>query len=159
MLTHFRGWTIGNLGTANNNLYISYFTAAVTKTITKLSCETVVASSGTTYFRVGVYTVDSAGVSTRVAMTPILTGVVDTAATTGMVLDTPVNLVAGQRYGVAVICSGGTQATIRAVNVPVIAFRNLFPRVDGYTTAQSSLPASIPVIGTNGYPPIWHLYD
>jgi hypothetical protein len=159
MLTHFRGWTIGNLATANNTLYISYFTAAITKTITKLSCEVVVASSGTTYFRAGVYTVDSAGVSTRVAMTSLLTGVVDSTATTGMVLDTPVNLVPGQRYGVAVICSGGTQTSIRAANVPVIGFSNLFPRADGYIGGQASLPASIPVIGTNGFPPIWHLYD
>ena len=112
------------------------------------------ASTGTTVAKVGIYSYDET-TATRLGYTTndtTMFSVTNTVYTRN--LNTSVTLVAGQRYGLAVLVIGSSPGTAYlAFGYPPSVLNALGPVMRGYLLAQSDLPATaVPLKNTsNGY--------
>jgi len=134
-----------------NITYFSFFTPTEALTVSNISFASGSSpASGVTLVRFGLYTFDGT-TATLVARTnndssrftvanTVYTGALD--STGGF--PTSYNLVAGNRYAVAVVVVASTTPQLAAVNFGAAstAIMNLSPRVVGYANATSDLPAT-----------------
>jgi hypothetical protein len=156
--------TYVNAATAitTNITYFSFFTATEALAVSNISFSSGSSvASGVTLVRFGLYTFDGT-TATLVARTnndssrftvgnTIYTGALD--STGGF--PTSYNLVAGQRYAVAVVVVASTTPTLAAVSFggASTAVMALSPRVVGFASATSDLPAT-----RNSFSGITHAY-
>jgi hypothetical protein len=128
----------------SGTLYLTYFTARKSETITKLMMSVdSIAASGLTYAALGLYTVDGSGNGTLVASTANdTTAFGSTFSLYSPSLSSSYSKVAGQYYAFAVLCTGTTMPSLtgRVGNSNLMATQG--PRLTGTITSQSSLPAS-----------------
>ena len=134
-----------------NITYFSFFTPTEALTVSNISfCSGSSPASGVTLVRFGLYTFDGT-TATLVARTnndssrftvanTVYTGALD--STGGF--PTSYNLVAGQRYAVAVVVVASTSGALLATNFgsSSTAVLALSPRVVGFANATSDLPAT-----------------
>jgi hypothetical protein len=134
-----------------NITYFSFFTPTESLTVSNISfCSGGSPASGVTLVRFGLYTFDGT-TATLVARTnndssrftvanTVYTGALD--STGGF--PTSYNLVAGQRYAVAVVVVASTSGALLATNFgsSSTAVLALSPRVVGFANATSDLPAT-----------------
>jgi hypothetical protein len=135
----------------SGTVYFSFFTPIVNLTVSQITMANLQnASAGLTLARMGLYTVDSSDNADLVARTASDTTLFDTAITSyTRSFDTTggypatYDLVAGQRYAIAVICVGTTMPNIVGYFVANIqAVTTLLPRISGVVTSQADLPTS-----------------
>ena len=145
--------TIINASTAitTNITYFSFFTATEALTVSNISfCSGGSPASGVTLVRFGLYTFDGT-TATLVARTnndssrftvanTVYTGALDTNGG----YPASYNLVAGQRYAVAVVVVASTSGQLLSANYgsSSTAVLALSPKVVGYANATSDLPAT-----------------
>ena len=133
----------------SGNVYFSMFTPAKNQTISQLTiCNSSLASSGLTLARMGLYTFDET-TFTLVARTDSDTSLFATPNSTNTRSLSTVGgypstyqLVAGQRYALAVIvvgttCSNTSWITLPSNNIPIVP-----PRLANVVTGQSDLPTT-----------------
>jgi hypothetical protein len=134
-----------------------FFTPVKTVTVSQMTMVTgSTASSGLTLARMGLYTFDetTATLVARTANDTTLFSVVQTVYTRSF--DTTggypatYQLVAGQRYGFAVIQVGGTaRGSLIGGNSSSVIF-GLTPRITGFVSSQSDLPTTQAITNTGG---------
>ena len=133
----------------SGTLWITFFTPTITTTVSSITMATgnTTAASGLTLARMGLYTFDgsTAALVARCASDTSLFAATATSyqrsfSTVGS-FPSSYELVAGTRYGVAVLCTGTTMPNIaaRAVGIGVSA---LSPRMSGSLNSQTDLPTS-----------------
>jgi hypothetical protein len=128
----------------SGTVYFTFFTPSWTTTISSVTAiSAATASTGTSLVRFGLYSL-SGGTATLVASTANDTTVfssTNTASTRN--LDTSYQLVAGNRYALAVLVVGSTPGTVyTAFNNPPAALSALEPRITGAVALQSNLPST-----------------
>ena len=128
----------------SGTVYFTFFTPSWTTTISSVTVISAgTASTGTSLVRFGLYSL-SGGTATLVASTANDTTVfssTNTASTRN--LDTSYQLVAGNRYALAVLVVGSTPGTVyTAFNNPPAALSALEPRITGAVALQSNLPST-----------------
>jgi hypothetical protein len=152
----------GNYATTSGFSYLSFFTPLQDRVVSNISFASGgVVGSGLTLVRFGLYAFDGT-TATLVARTnndssrftvanTVYTGALD--STGGF--PTSYNLVAGQRYAVAVVVVASTTPTLAAVSFggAATAVMALSPRVVGFASATSDLPAT-----RNSFSGITHAY-
>jgi hypothetical protein len=157
-----RTYVNANTSISTNITYFSFFTATEALAVSNISFSSGASvASGVTLVRFGLYTFDGT-TATLVARTnndaarftvgnTIYTGALD--STGGF--PTSYNLVAGQRYAVAVVVVASTTPTLAAVSFggAATAVMALSPRVVGFASATSDLPAT-----RNSFSGITHAY-
>jgi hypothetical protein len=138
-------------------LFLSYFTARKSETITQLRSysSTPAAAATPTLVRFGLYTVASNGDLTLVASTPNDTALYATASTAyTKALTAGYALVKGVRYvfGVLVVSSFTVPTVTAAPAITALDSTTQSPRMVGVVTAQTDLPSTIASgsIGTTG---------
>jgi hypothetical protein len=155
-----RNLMTGNgIAVATQTLYLTYFTADKTETISTLTAFTGGTAAGATptLCRYGIYTVAANGDLTLAASTPN-----DTALFAAANTDYPKGLsvalskVAGQRYAHAIlVVSGATMPTFHGVQLPATNPTNTFvryaPAIVGRVTGQTDLPSPISAGSIIGY--------
>jgi hypothetical protein len=139
----------------SGTVYWTFFTPLETKTVSTVSVASAgTASSGVTVGKIGVYEFDET-TATRLATTTNDTSLFGTRNTVyTRNLNTSVTLVAGQRYGLAVLVVATTPGTgYLAFGYPPSVLNALGPVMRGYINGQSDLPATAaPLKDTsNGY--------
>ena len=133
----------------SGTMWMVFFTPTTTITVSSVTMVTgnTTAASGLTLARMGLYTFDGS-TATLVARSASDTTLFTATATsyqrsfsTAGGFPSSYQLVAGTRYGVAVVCTGTTMPNLasRAVGVGVSA---LSPRMSGTLASQSDLPTS-----------------
>jgi hypothetical protein len=136
---------------STNITYFSFFTATEALTVSNISFSSgSTPASGVTLVRFGLYTFDGT-TATLVARTnndssrftvanTIYTGALDSTGS----FPTSYNLVAGNRYAVAVVIVASTTPQLAAVSFGAAstAVMALSPRVVGFASATSDLPAT-----------------
>jgi hypothetical protein len=136
---------------STNITYFSFFTATEALTVSNISFSSgSTPASGVTLVRFGLYTFDGT-TATLVARTnndssrftvanTIYTGALDSTGS----FPTSYNLVAGNRYAVAVVVVASTTPQLAAVSFGAAstAIMALSPRVVGFASATSDLPAT-----------------
>lgn len=133
----------------SGTVWITFFTPATTITVSSITMVTgnTTAASGLTLARMGLYTFDetTATLVARCASDTSLFAATGTSyqrsfSTVGS-FPSSYQLVAGTRYGVAVLCTGTTMPNLaaRAVGIGVSA---LSPRMSGVISGQTDLPTS-----------------
>ena len=138
------------------SVYFNFFTPTVTVTVTgiTMTCGTT-AAVGLTLARMGLYTFDgtTATLVARIASDNTLFSAVSTAYTRSFstVGGYPASytLLAGMRYGVADIQVGGSTGAFISGKAISSAIAGYLPRINGYMTSQTDLPATanVSVIG------------
>ena len=139
--------TVG-AGGASGTMRLSYFTPSATVT-----CSTVVACSGTTaaaatptLIRFGFYTVAANGDITLVASTPNDTALFALTSTEyTKALSSAYTFIGGQRYAGAILVISGTTLPSfigQAASLPISTIAR-GPRLNGFVTGQTDLPASV----------------
>lgn len=139
----------GSAALTTQGLYLSYFAARHTGTVTSVITQTTGTAAGATptVARVGVYSVDPAtGNITLIGSTThngSMWNTINTAYT--QALSTPAAIVKGNTYATGVlIVSGAAMPTLAAGPTTLIAANQaLAPRMTGLVTGQSNLPASV----------------
>jgi hypothetical protein len=144
--TTFRAESLaGSLSPTSGSVFLTFFTPLVSITISQILMSSgVVASSGLTLARMGLYTVteSAATLVARTASDTTLFGSISTSyarslATAGGFPST-YNLVAGTRYAVGVIQVGTTPAQLVG-KFSQVGVTTLTPRVTAVAFAQSDL--------------------
>jgi hypothetical protein len=139
--------TIGFLAIASGSAIYSFFTPLTTVTVSQVTVLSGgTAASGLTLARIGLFTYDeSTGTATlvaRIASDTTLFTATRTAYTrsfdTAGSFPSSYQLVAGTRYGVAVLCVGTTMPTIEG-NAGLAEMSALTPRLSALRTSQSDL--------------------
>jgi hypothetical protein len=128
----------------SGTVYFTFFSPLWTTTISSITAiSAATASTGTSLVRFGLYTF-SGGTATLVASTTNDTTVFSTTNTASTRnLDTSYQLVAGNRYALAVLVVGSTPGTVyTAFNNPPASLTSLEPRITGAVALQSNLPAT-----------------
>jgi len=140
---------------ASGTIYWTFFTPMINATITTLSVASAgTATSGATTIQMGLYSFDET-TATRLAYTAndaTIFGTRNTIYTRS--LNSSVNVVAGTRYGFAVIVVAATPGTgYLAFGYPPSVLNSLGPIMRGYLESQTTLPSSAtPLTDTsNGY--------
>jgi hypothetical protein len=140
---------------SSGTIYWTFFTPMVNATITTLSVASAgTATSGATTVQMGLYSFDET-TATRLAYTAndsTIFGTRNTIYTRS--LNSSVNVVAGTRYGFAVLVVATTPGTgYLAFGYPPSVLNALGPIMRGYLDSQTSLPSSAtPLTDTsNGY--------
>jgi hypothetical protein len=140
---------------ASGTIYWTFFTPMINATITTLSVASAgTATSGATTIQMGLYSFDET-TATRLAYTAndaTIFGTRNTIYTRS--LNSSVNVVAGTRYGFAVIVVAATPGTgYLAFGYPPSVLNALGPIMRGYLESQTALPSSAtPLTDTsNGY--------
>ena len=140
---------------ASGTIYWTFFTPMINATITTLSVASAgTATSGATTIQMGLYSFDET-TATRLAYTAndaTIFGTRNTIYTRS--LNSSVNVVAGTRYGFAVIVVAATPGTgYLAFGYPPCVLNSLGPIMRGYLESQTTLPSSAtPLTDTsNGY--------
>jgi len=137
------------------NMWMTFFTPLVTKTITTITMySSSVASSGLTLSRFGLYTFDgtTATLVARTASNTANFAAINTAYSRVLAsaggYPTSYTLTAGTKYGVAVLNTGTTMGnmTTRVQSTGLSA--NITPRVSGQVLSQTDLPTSCATTGT-----------
>jgi hypothetical protein len=128
----------------SGTVYFTFFSPLWTTTISSVTAISAgTASTGTSLVRFGLYSL-SGGTATLVASTANDTTVfssTNTASTRN--LDTSYQLVAGNRYALAVLVVGSTPGTVyTAFNNPPAALSALEPRLTGAVALQTNLPST-----------------
>lgn len=128
----------------SGTVYFTFFSPLWTTTISNITAiSAATASTGTSLVRFGLYAF-SGGTATLVASTANDTTVfssTNTASTRN--LDTSYQLVAGNRYALAVLVVGSTPGTVyTAFNNPPAALTALEPRLTGAVALQTNLPTT-----------------
>ena len=140
---------------ASGTIYWTFFTPMINATITTLSVASAgTATSGATTIQMGLYSFDET-TATRLAYTANDTTIFGTRNTVyTRALNSSVNVVAGTRYGFAVLVVAATPGTgYLAFGYPPAALNALGPIMRGYLESQTALPSSAtPLTDTsNGY--------
>ena len=140
---------------ASGTIYWTFFTPMINATITTLSVASAgTATSGATTIQMGLYSFDET-TATRLAYTANDTTIFGTRNTVyTRSLNSSVNVVAGTRYGFAVLVVAATPGTgYLAFGYPPAALNALGPIMRGYLESQTALPSSAtPLTDTsNGY--------
>jgi hypothetical protein len=140
---------------ASGTIYWTFFTPMINATITTLSVASAgTATSGATTIQMGLYSFDET-TATRLAYTANDTTIFGTRNTVyTRALDSAVNVVAGTRYGFAVLVVATTPGTgYLAFGYPPAALNALGPIMRGYLESQTALPTTAtPLTDTsNGY--------
>lgn len=140
------------LSPASGTVWMTFFTPATTITVSSITMASgnTTAASGLTLARMGLYTFDetTATLVARTASDTTLFSSLVTAYQRSFATDgsfpASYQLVAGTRYGVAVLFVGTTTPNVatRPVNVGISA---LAPRMSGQITGQSDLPTSVTI--------------
>lgn len=139
----------------SGTIYWTFFTPMINATITALSVASAgTATSGATTIQMGLYSFDET-TATRLAYTANDTSIFATRNTIyTRSLNSSVNVVAGTRYGFAVLVVATTPGTgYLAFGYPPAALNALGPIMRGYLDSQTALPSSAtPLTDTsNGY--------
>jgi hypothetical protein len=140
---------------ATGTLYLRYFTAQVTETITKMAMYsgTTAAAATPTLVRMGVFSVDSVGDGTLLSSHVSDTALFATGNTRyEKTLTTPVSKVRGQRYatGVLVVSAGACPTFYGRLHAGATAAGTMLgqaPRVCGDFASQTDMPASFTEAG------------
>ena len=139
----------------SGTVYWTFFTPLENKTVSTVSVASAgTASTGVTVGKLGIYSFDET-TATRLASTTndtTLFGTRNTVYTRN--LNTSVNLVAGQRYGLAVLVVSTAPGTAYlAFGYPPAILNALGPVMRGYILGVSDLPATAVVLKdtSNGY--------
>lgn len=140
---------------ASGTIYWTFFTPMINATITTLSVASAgTATSGATTIQMGLYSFDET-TATRLAYTANDTTIFGTRNTVyTRALNSAVNVVAGTRYGFAVLVVATTPGTgYLAFGYPPAALNALGPIMRGYLESQTALPSTAtPLTDTsNGY--------
>jgi hypothetical protein len=140
---------------ASGTIYWTFFTPMINATITTLSVASAgTATSGATTIQMGLYSFDET-TATRLAYTANDTTIFGTRNTVyTRALNSAVNVVAGTRYGFAVLVVATTPGTgYLAFGYPPAALNALGPIMRGYLESQTALPTTAtPLTDTsNGY--------
>lgn len=151
--------TGNGIAVATGTLYLTYFTADKTETISTLTVWTgaTQAAATPTLCRMGVYSVAANGDLTLAASTPNDTSLFaaqNTAYAKGV--SVALSKVAGQRYAHALlITSSTTMPTFHGVQLPATSPTNsivmLAPAICGRVTSQTDLPSPISAASVVGY--------
>lgn len=141
------------VGIASGSMFICFFTANKTQTISQITTSCGVAGSGLTLARMGLYTFDetTATLVARTASDTTLYATANTVYTRSLATaggyPATYTLQAGTRYGVGVLCVGAT--------VPNMVGRGdlawvaaLTPRIVGGVGGLSDMPTSTTVVST-----------
>lgn len=133
---------------SSGGMRLAFFTSRKTEAVARIRVNASGAAAATpTLVRYGLYAVASSGVLTLIGSTPNDTSLLAAAGTTySKALSAPAQLVAGQRYAVAVlVVSTATMPSLFGVaNVGGISTESAQdPMVCGVVASQSDLPASI----------------
>jgi hypothetical protein len=148
-------------GLTSGIIFWTFFTPQKTITVDRITMATgSTASASLTLARMGLYTFDET-TATLVARTASDTTLFNaTASAFTKIFDTAggypasYQLVAGTRYGVAVICTGSTMPTM-VCDVVNTAIGALTPRIFGYRTSQSDLLTTNTSFSIASSNPIW----
>ncbi|HXH36910.1 MAG TPA: hypothetical protein VNJ54_21215 [Plantibacter sp.] len=140
----------GSRAAVAGEIVLCYGTAVAAVSLTRLTTAVTTAGVGQTLAKLGVYTVDGAGVLTRVAMTASDTTIVTTANAAPTLTVPAVTIAQGQRYALAFLSVGGTtqpgiKATALGVGVGAILrrFGSGAGPATGRVAAQTDFPVSI----------------
>jgi hypothetical protein len=133
----------------SGTVYFHQFTATRNMTVSQMTMGTAgTASAGLTLCRMGLYTATDSG-ATLVARTDTDTTLFNSTFTaytrsfdTGGGYPATYDLVAGQRYAIAVIAVGTTMPAINVGTFIPNIVGSLTPRTGGIQTSQADLPAS-----------------
>ena len=144
--TTFRAESLaGSLSPASGSVFLTFFTPLVSITISQILMSSgIVASSGLTLARMGLYTVteSAANLVARTASDTTLFGSISTSYARSLATDggfpSTYNLVAGTRYAVGVIQVGTTPAQLVG-KFSQVGVTTLAPRVTAIAFAQSDL--------------------
>lgn len=133
-------------GLSNGNMRLSYFTARKSATVTQIrSVTSTQAQVGATLCRIGVYSVDGSGNLTLIASIPNTTSLwlaTNTAYTTN--LSASFSKVRGTRYAVGVLIVGSSTAPLFMGASSLVSHEAAAaPRLSGFVTGLSDLPASV----------------
>jgi hypothetical protein len=141
------------VGIASGSMFICFFTANKTLTISQITTSCGSAGSGLTLARMGLYTFDetTATLVARTASDTTLYATANTAYTRSLATaggyPATYTLQAGTRYGVGVLCVGTTVPTM--VGRGDLAWINaLTPRIAGGAGGLSDLPTSTGLAAT-----------
>lgn len=137
-------WGLAQQTFATGQLRISWFTSAVTRTITQMAfTPTTTAASGTTLIRYGLYRLEQDNSATLVASTANDTTLLPTLnVESTKALSASYTVLAGVRYGAALVQVGGTVGTPIGLNTSTFAIAML-PLLATVLTSQTDLPATI----------------
>jgi hypothetical protein len=137
--------TASNLARTSGTVWLGYFTASSTRSLSNMRHMSSSAPATVTLIRMGVYSVDaSTGDLTLIASTPNDTALLATAnAATGKALSAAASLVQGQRYALALLVVATTVGNGMGANLAHANVGSLAPRVTGSRTGQTDLPATI----------------
>jgi hypothetical protein len=147
---------VNTLSMTSGTVKITFFTPAVTATITQLTgVSGNTAASGLTLARLGLYTFDetTATLVARTASDTTLFAAINTAysrslnATGGY--PTSYTLTAGVRYGFAIITVGTTMPTITGRQIGT-GVASLAPRMSGDSSGRTDLPTTTTVTAALG---------
>jgi len=139
--------TVGFLAITSGNALYSFFTPLTTVTVSQITMLSgLTAAAGLTLARMGLFTYDEAsGTATlvaRAASDTTLFAATRTAYTrsfdTAGSFPSSYQLVAGTRYGIALLCVGTTMPTIQG-NAGLAEMSALSPRLTAIRTSQSDL--------------------
>jgi hypothetical protein len=148
-------------GLTSGIIFWTFFTPQKTITVDRITMATgSTASASLTLARMGLYTFDET-TATLVARTASDTTLFNaTASAFTKIFDTAggypasYQLVAGTRYGVAVICTGTTMPTM-VCDVCNVTIGAITPRIFGYRTGQSDLLTTNTSFSIASSNPIW----
>lgn len=128
----------------SGTLYLSYFTARKTETITKLQVGTSgTAATGTTLARVGIYTPSAGTLSLTASSTNDVALWSATYTAYQKTLSASWSKTAGTRYAMAWLFVGTGGPTLECIPVRY-QHADQAPRIQGELASQTDLPASIP---------------
>jgi hypothetical protein len=118
------------------------FRARRTRTITTTRLIGITAGSGITRLKVGLFTVDGAGLLTQVGITANDTAVTAHAAYTAP-LTTPYQITEGEWYAIGVEVAATSAPTFAAAVLQTGIVNGLEPVLAGITLANSDMPATV----------------
>lgn len=153
----------GSTQTTSGRLTLTYFTAKAATVATNVSVSTggTAAAATPTIARIGLYLVNADDTLTLVASTANDTTLLAATFTTyTKAFTAPYTLTAGQRYAIGIIVvSGAAVPTFAGAGPSVGAMALVAPRVAGYLTGQSDLPASVGATLTGGAAMVYALLN